>query len=189
MKISIKHDLDKVAKKLSKIQQEVIPKAARSALNKTATQLTTNAARSISQKTGMKVGQVKKHLLKIRAQANRLQAEVIAKRYAPNLIEYMTAAQIKQAMQRKGQGIKAKAWRKTKVYRGSFVGRGKNSGKLLVLARRSSASNAKLKALSGPSVPRTFIEKEINRALRDVVRTRWPKNFDADLKFYLSKIG
>lgn len=188
MQIILKADIKKVTKQLTRIQKKAIPKATKRALNRTAAQVRTEAARAISKKTGMKVGQIKKHLIKINAQFNKLTAEVVAKKYSPNLVEYMTASQIKRAMARKGAGVRAKAWRTNKEYRGSFVGRGKNSGKTLVYARTGSSRNAKLKALYGPSVPRTFIEKEVMRALKRTARVRFQKNFEADLKYYISKL-
>ncbi len=188
MEISIRHDFKKLQKDLSRIEKRVIPKAAKRALNKTAQQVKTHAAREISKKTGIKVGVVKKHLLKINAQFNSLTAAVIAKKYAPNLIEFMTAAQINRAMQRKGKGVRSRAWRKTKEYRGTFVGRGKGSGKLLVFSRTGPSRRSPIEAKPGPSIPRTFIQTEVMRSMKLKIARQFPKNFSADLKYFISKI-
>lgn len=188
MEISISHDFKKLTRDLNRLQKKIIPKAAKRALNRTASQVKTLAAREISKETKMKVGQVKKHLTKISAQNNKLTSVVIADRYSPNLIEYMTQGQIKSAMARKGAGVKSRAWNKTKEYKGAFIGRGRSSGKLLVFSRTGSKRSSKVKSLKGPSVPRTFIDKQIIKVLDKHARSRFLINFEADLKYYISKI-
>ena len=188
MEINISHDFKKMTRDLHRLQKQAIPKAASRALNRTSEQVRIQAARSISKATGIKVSVVKKRLIKRKAGFNKLTAVVIAGKYAPNLIEFMTPGMIKRAMARKGTGVRSKAWKKTKEYRGSFVGRGKGSGKLLVFKRTGSSRKAKLKAMPGPSIPRTFVGQQIIKHLKSVASTRFKINFEADLNYYISKI-
>jgi hypothetical protein len=188
MEISIKHDLHKITKHLNDLQKQVVPQAAARALTRTADQVMTAAAKSISAETGIKQSTVKKHLIRIKAHRNKLQAEVVAKKYAPNLAEFMSGTQISQSLDRKGKGVKAKAWGKRKEYPHTFIGRGKNSGKMLVFARTSDKRTARLKTIYGPSIPQTFIQRHVHDALVKLAHERWQVNFDADLKFYLSRL-
>lgn len=195
--LDIKADLSAIRRQLRSLSSDILPKAAATALNKTAVNVRTEASRSISKQTGMKVGAVKKRIIIKRARRMALIADVIGRKYAPNLINYVRKSQAntRSFRRKKGrgknrafahEGVIARAWNKRKVYDGSFIGRSK-AGKLLVFAREGDERKP-IKPVYGPSLPRTFIKKETEKVMRAVAQRRWVINIEREVRFRLSKL-
>lgn len=187
--LNVKADIKQAQRYLSKVEKVAVRKAAARALNRTAQQVRTQAIRDIAKETAIKQKNVRQAVrLSVKAKANSLHSIVEARGKTINLIEFVTPARKKVGAFRKQKGVRARAWGKSKVYRGTFIGSGKNSGKLLVFSRTGKGRKSPIEAKYGPSVPRTFVQNKIMQQIKTTAGKRWPINFAADLKFYLGKV-
>ncbi|MCS6946257.1 MAG: phage tail protein [Steroidobacteraceae bacterium] len=167
--ISVKVDIDRARAQLLLTQRE-IDKAAQMALNRTAQKTSTQAVRTISRETGLKPSRVRKAIRIKRASSRyRLIAEVLAFPFAPNLIEF--------AARQTRAGVSANAWGKRKIYPRTFIIRRWNK-----VYKRLTKKRFPLKSIRGPSVPKTFASRIIQAAMRQVVRTEFPKEFASALR-------
>jgi len=88
------------------------------------------------------------------------------------------------------KGVSAKVWGKRRVYKGAFIGSGRNSGKQLVFARTSGATKSgkkRIKALHGASLPREFHRGDMEKIFNKKIKTRFPILFKRALDFHLMK--
>lgn len=177
--LKVSFDAGPTKKYLDNIQKKVVRQALTRSLNKTLDQVKTQASRDIAGAMGMKVGAVKKRLKKIRAGRDRLSAVMRADHYAPNLIEF-GARQLKK-------GVSHKAWNRRQRQKGVFIIPGKHSGKGVVVARRGKGRTP-LKTIYGPTLRNTFVKDRILKAMKAKAGENWKRNFDADFKYYLSKV-
>lgn len=184
---SVTTNLKEITRQLNKIERSLIPKANVTALNKTADNVKTKAVQEISKITGFKQKIVRKQIKIFRASRTNFLARLIAIGEAVNLIEFVTPAKTNAKAFRKRKGVTAKAWGKTKEYKGTFIAPGKSSGKFLVFAR-TSKGRYPIEAKWGPSVPHTFIKDKVNKAMKAVISIRFPKHFDQALRFHLSRL-
>ncbi len=190
---SVKGDVKEVTRYLNSLERKVVPAATVSALNKTISGVRTESSREIKKETGLKSGYIKKRLKIVRARRGRYTAKINALPGAPNLIEFVRVG--RQLMGRPGKrtkrsregGVRAKAWNKSKVYKGSFIGSGKNSGKPLVYVR-TGKGRYPIKALHGPSVPRTFMQRKVERVMEKEARRRFRKNFTHEIRWRISRL-
>jgi len=186
--LNIKLDVSQVKRELWYIQNKVIDKAAARSINRTASKIQTIARREVAKKIGLPQKKFKKNLvINIKASQRSLFAQVTAKGKEFNLIEFVTPSKKKVGAFRKKKGVIAKPYRKKKEFKGAFIGRGKNSGKLLVF-RRKGKKRTSIKAMYGPSIPKTFIQKEIVKVLKRVAGDTWKKEFAHNLKYYLGLV-
>ena len=165
--------------------------AATTALNKTITSVKWKATKIIAAKTGLKQKTIRARLIIRKAIRNRLIAEVKANpRKITNLIEFVSAAKSKPGAFRKKPGVTAKVWARKKEYKGTFIGRGKNSGKLLVFKSGENQSGKRSSvAVRGPSIPMTFLTKEVEKVMVDVAGSEWRKHFDVQMRRQLGRRG
>jgi len=173
MQISVEADIKAATQGLLLLERD-INTAAVAALNKVAVTARAQAARSISQQSGLPVNQVRERVPLARANRYTLEAAISARKYAPNLIRY-SARQTKP-------GVSANAWRQRKVYRGTFIA---NKGRTVFA--RVGPERLPIKAVYGPSVPRTFIKDETLRAISTTVATRFPLELERALRALLRK--
>ena len=186
--LDIKLDVKEVKRYLNRVQHGAVDKAAARSINRTASKVQTISRREVAKQIGLAQKKFKKNLaISVKANKNRLFAKVAAKGKEFNLIEWVTPAKKKVGAFRKKHGVIAKPYRKKKEYKGAFIGRGKSSGKLLVF-KRLNQKRSSIKAMYGPSVPKTFIQKEIVKQMNKVAEKTWKKEFDQNLKYYLGKI-
>jgi hypothetical protein len=193
--VDISADFSRVEKMLGSLSSKILPKAAASAMNRTAASVRGEAVKVISKSTGIKQKEVRRRVDVRRANLRRLTAVVVARRYAPNLIEYVARSQqnVKTFRRRlrggryKYKGVISRAWGEREVYDGTFIGRSGRNGRLVVL-RRSDKKASGVVGVSGPSVRRTFIEEQVERVMRATAAKRWRVNIDRELKFRLSKL-
>ncbi|MFQ5510182.1 MAG: phage tail protein, partial [Leptospirillia bacterium] len=146
------------------------------------------SVRAVSRATSLKQKRVREAVvIAVKARRTNLVAVIQARRKGINLIEFVTKGKRVPGSFRRKAGVSAKAWGDRKVYKGAFVGRGRNSGKPLVFARTSTQPRP-LKTIHGPSIPRTFVQEEINRVMVVTAKRRWPIEFDRALRFALSRM-
>jgi len=178
--LSILLDTSSARQYVKKIQKQVVPKATVRSINRTLDQVNVRVARIIAKEMGMKVGAVKKRLKKIKATRGRFVAKLRPHHWTPNLIEF-------GARSLKNKGVSHKAWGNRQKTRGAFIGKGRTSGKRLVYAR-TTENRYPIKALYGPTLRKTFIEDRIMKVMKMMAKGRFPKNFNADFRYYLSKV-
>ena len=186
--LDIKLDVKEVKRYLNDVQHKAVDKAAARSINRTASKIQTVARREVAKKVGLPQKKFKRNLaISVKASQHRLFAQVKAKGKELNLIEWVTPAKKKIGAFRKKPGVTSKPYRKKKEFKGSFIGRGRNSGKLLVF-QRVGKKRSDIKAMYGPSIPKTFIQKEIVKVLKQIAGDTWKKEFAHNLKYYLGRI-
>lgn len=176
LKVDVQMDMASLTRALNAIERDAIRPAAVQALNRVARTVKSRAVKAISAETGMKQASIR-DLIAIR-QATKLGliAEVSASRHAPNLIHY-SARQTKR-------GVSASAWRKRKVYKGTFIA---NKGRTVF--RRVGKGRLPIKPVFGPSLPRTFINKTTHAVMTRTINERFPVEFNAALINQLRRRG
>lgn len=185
MQISFKSEIQQLTKDLNSVRASAIPRATVQALNRTALGVRTDAVKDVRAKTGITATNVRKALEIIQATQNKPAAVVDAKTgRARNLINYVTPSTRRPGYYNKrlkrggykSHGVQARAWGQRKTYKGTFIGRGKDSGAYLVFARTGQARTP-IKSILGPSVRSEFIKDDMQRKLRGYAAVRFDKNF------------
>ena len=179
LRVDVKADIKAALRELNRVQREQVPKAAARALNTTATQAQGAAVKELAAETGLKQKDVRAAMHRTRATWRNLVAAVVATGRAVNLIRF--TRQTRDAA-RKGAGVRANAWGKSRVYRGTFIG---NQGRTVFV--REGEARLPIKAVHGPSIPREMAREKVLKHLDQTIRTRWPINFARELKYYLSR--
>lgn len=172
MKISITHDLDKLAKTMQR-QREDMAKIVVSTLNKTVGNTEVAVRKDVAKATGLAQGKIKPHLSVNKANRTRMEAAITTSKPTFNLIRFATPAAVKNY--RKTKGLKAKAWGKAaRVFPGVFIG---NKGRTAFIRE-----GKKIRGAHGPSIPRAMASKKIAAHAREVIATRWDVNFRSQMK-------
>lgn len=185
--VNIKAEIKDATRFLSRLEKKAVPRAAAQALNRTAKAVNTQVVRAISNETNIKPQRkVRSAISLYKASGLRLEAKLRAWPRRINLVEFVAPSQRQPGAFRKRPGVRAKAWGQSKVYEGSFLGRGRNSGKVLVFARKGQQQYP-IKALHGPSIPRTFVQNNMMEIMHRTTRERFRKEFDRALKFGLRR--
>ena len=84
------------------------------------------------------------------------------------------------------RGVSAKVWGKRKIYRGAFIGGGRNSGKRLVF-KKLKDNPKRIEALHGASLPREFHRQDMESIFKKKIKTRFQILFKRALDFHLMK--
>jgi len=174
LEISIKHDLKRLRKRLSSLSDKVVVNITNQALNAAGKKMLTKSSRLVRDASGIAIGKVKKNV-KLR-RSNRSQLRVIitaSRRKSNNLIEFVVPSKVKVGAFKKKAGVAAKGFgrKKAKIHKGTFIVRGRNSGKLIVVSRKSgSTGNRKSswsKTIYGPNIQKIFIKDKNSKATLD----------------------
>lgn len=182
-KLDVRADISRFERKLGALQRQVVPLSAAQAVNKALTSARGEAVKMLSAETGLQQKRVRDKVSLVKANRNTLRGMIDAREgKALNLIEWVTPGRRNPRSFKKGKGVVASAWGKTKTYAGSFIGSGRNSGKQLVFARTGPTRKAPLKALVGPSIRREFVKTKIIEALNRIARARFLTEFKAALR-------
>jgi len=173
-------EIESAARELNRLQRKAIPAATKGALNKTATQVRTVVKRDIAKTVGLPQKTIAPSFKIFKSSTQSLRATVQASGKALNLIRF------KAKQTRKG--VAAKAWGKRKLYPGTFIA---NKGRTVFKRSRvrgSRVSRLPIEAVHGPSVPREFIRARVQRAMQQVVSTKFPQIFRNQIEYRLSKL-
>jgi len=180
MTFTVKHDLDKLNKKLYGFEKNLAAKAGGQAINRTMATVRSRAVKAISAETSVKQKELRANISIASKASNRtLKATLSAvEAKAKNLIHFVSPAQRNANTFRrrvskgfKHPGVKAKAWGKSKHYDGTFIGTGRG-GNLRVFKRTSGAS-LPLQAVYGPSPRLTFDSSKIEGVMKRTVAERF----------------
>lgn len=176
VQLTIKHDLKRLRKQMRTLPKKQITPITNRALNHAGKKVVTKAVKNIAKKSGIKPQRkVRDRIRLTKSNFHTLRVVVSVSKKVINLIEFVTPAKRKVGAFRKKKGVTAKAWGKKPEYNSTFIGRGRNSGKALVLAR--DGDTGKVKAIHGPIVSNLFINKAINRLLRTAGRKEFLKEW------------
>ncbi|WP_406828127.1 phage tail protein [Microbulbifer sp. ARAS458-1] len=193
--ISIKDDLHLLEKKLGRMGQRIVPKAASQAINRALKSVNSSAIKEVAAETSVKQKDIRQAHKLYLARRTRLQASIdAAKARARNLIEYVRPAQRKagyfNSRSKRGKfkapGVKAKAWGKTKTYSGTFIARAPQ-GQLLVFARKG-PGRTPLKGVAGPSPRGTFVSQRLEQVMERKARERIPIELTRSIQNELRKL-
>ena len=192
IELQVKDDIAKLQKKYAHLGN-VVTKAANRSLNRTATAVQTLAVREISKATNIKPARKVKEVFSIvKSNFSTLTAIVKARRKPLNMIEFVALSKRRVGAFDKQAGVVTKAWGRTLVRRGTFIARGKNSGKLLVVRIRSGGAGPRggtgVKAVPGPSIPMSFLRKEIQKAVVAHGRKVFIKNMTHELNRAIERL-
>lgn len=174
--IDIQSNIKEATKYLSDVQRKVIPKATVTSLNKTARTVFKEVKRDVSKDIGLKQKEVAERMYLRKAHKNSQYASIGVRSRYFNLIRFK-AKQFKR-------GVKAKAWGKTKTYRGTFIG---NDGRT-VFTRRTKR-RLPLKGVVGPNPAVEFERRMKNPQFNRRVVNRFEKVFAHELAFRLSRLN
>ena len=121
---------------------------------------------------------IQKGLKKDKARRGDEEYSIFIKSRYKNVIEF-GARQTKR-------GVSAKVWGKRKIYRGAFIGGGRNSGKRLVF-KQAEDNPKRAVALHGASLPREFHRQDMEKIFKKKIKTRFLILFKRALDFHLMK--
>ena len=178
MEVKVNSNFKKALRDIGNVPRKYVQKAMVTALNKVGAEVFTQAKRELRDATGLKAGVVAKGLKKDKARRGDEEYSIFIKSRYKNVIEF-GARQTKK-------GVSAKVWGKRRVYKGAFIGSGRNSGKQLVFGKSKRKKN-KLKALHGASLPREFHREDMAKIFNKKIKTRFPILFKRALDFHLMK--
>jgi len=164
-KISVRADVKKTKRSLSRLQRTVLPASINGALNKTAKKVQTKAIKLVSKEVGLPQKEIRAHFSIVKSNFTTLRAIVISRRRAYSLYRF-------QARQTK-DGVTANAWGQRKTYKHAFIVRNQ-----FVAIRKKGGG---LKALHGPSIPVEHSKDPITRAQSLVVGVDFPLIFRREL--------
>lgn len=202
MQLSFESDIKRLSHDLNKIKASAIPKATTQALNKTVKGVQSDLTKMLSKVTGIKQKDVRADLKVTTATKARQIAKVDSRTgRAKNLINFVTNSHKRpnhfnaklgkgKSRRYRAKGVKARAWRNSKTYSGTFIGTGKN-GATLVFKRASGITRigkGKLKSISGPSIRQEFQRQRTKAFMQAKARQRFTKEMSRSVKFQLSKV-
>ena len=178
MEVKVNSNFKKALRDIGNVPRKYVQKAMVTALNKVGAEVFTQAKRELKDATGLKAGVVAKGMKKDKARRGDEEYSIFIKSRYKNVIEF-GARQTKK-------GVTAKVWGKRRIYKGAFIGSGRNSGKQLVFGKSKRKKN-KLKALHGASLPREFHRQDMPKIFNKKIKTRFPILFKRVLDFHLMK--
>ena len=161
MEVKVNSNFKKAPRDIGNVPRKYVQKAMVTALNKVGAEVVTQAKRELKEATGLKAGVVAKIIKKDKARRGDETYSIMIKSKYLNLIAF-TARQTKR-------GVSAKAWGKRKIYRGAFIGSGRNSGKQLVFKKRKDDPK-RIEALHGASLPREFERQDMAKLFNKKIK-------------------
>ncbi len=187
MYVSVKADISQALAKLDRVRDDVKEKAIVRALNKTATQVKTQAAREIRDAGyNLKVAEIKRAIAIVRASPSYIQAIVKAIGKPIGLINY-AARQVA-----KGVSVNVKDGRKLiphafiatmpSGHKGVFMRVGQGHKKL-VRGGKVVWHGLPINELYGPSIPSAFINKTVQAALIAAVKEKFPRILKHEIEY------
>ncbi len=189
--VNVKTEINQALAKLSGIRKDVLDKAISRALNKVADQAKVQASREIIDcGYKLKSATVKKSIVVRHAGQGQLEARVKASGKPIPLINY-------NARQKSG-GVEVSVKEGRKLIKGAFIGT-MPTGHVGVFQRiggghKKVTKNGKeywsglpIKQLYGPSIPAAFANQKVQSALIALVKERFPRIFEHELRFAIRK--
>jgi hypothetical protein len=201
--IDVRADLRQVAARFSgEVQAQMRPAIVR-ALNRTATTTRGQASREIRAVYNIKASAIREQIKLIRARRDNLTALLVASGKRIPLVDF-TGQILPSARTRKPVYVRVKRAGGRKIVRHAFIAK-MASGHIGVFLRkqpgspnfapvyrsgriRSRGSDLPIAELSTLSLPQAFTNKQVLVALERVARTRFPLEFERELRFRASRL-
>ena len=180
--ISVKSNIDRVAREFRGMDKKVVNKAVVTALNKMGKELKTLTKREIVSSTGLKAGTVARRITMKKATWNRPVVAIHVKGRHFNLIE-------SGAKEVKG-GISHKAWGRRTKTKGGFIMDGAGGNRIVVKrirGQKTSTGKDKLKGMYGASASVEFFRSGVDETLKARVALKFPKLLRTALDFQFRK--
>jgi hypothetical protein len=187
MFVSVSTDISGALEKFRTVREDVRDKAVVRALNKTGQQVKTQAAREIrGAGYNVKIGEIKKSINLIRANATTLTAIVKARGKPIGLIQYGARAI--------SSGVSVQVKNGRKVIKHAFIATMPSGHKGVFLrvgvGHRKVIKGGKvtwhglpIQELFGPSIPSAFINKTVQQALAAAVREKFPRLLKHEIEY------
>ena len=148
------------------------------ALNKVGAEVVTQAKKELAGATGLKQKVVNKKITKDQARKGDEEYSIFIKSRYLNVIEF--------GAKKTKKGVSANVWGKRRIYRGAFIGSGRNSGKRLVF-KKLKDDPKRIEALHGASLPREFHRQDMEKIFKKKIKTRFPILFKRAVEFQMLK--
>ena len=178
MEVKVNSNFKKALRDIGNVPRKYVQKAMVTALNKVGAEVVTQAKKELAGATGLKQKVVNKGISKDKARRGDHEYSTWIKSRYKNVIEF-GAKQTKK-------GVSANVWGKRKIYRGAFIGGGRNSGKRLVF-KKLKDNPKRIEALHGASLPREFHRQDMEKIFKKKIKTRFPILFKRAVEFHLMK--
>ena len=177
MEVKVKTNIKEAMRQLRNVPKKYVPKSMVIALNKVGAEVVTQAKKELAGATGLKQKVVNKKINKDQARKGDHTYSISIKSRYLNAIEF-GAKQTKK-------GVSAKIWNNRKIYKGAFIGSGRNSGKQLVF--KKSKRKKGIEAVHGASLPREFERQGMAKIFNKKIKTRFPILFKRAVEFQMMK--
>ena len=187
--LSVESDIKSLRRGLHALERQVVPEATVRTLNRVADSAKVASASHIAPQMGSRQAGIKRRIETRRASFKRLWATLVASDRPLHLIEFVVGSR-KPTQQPGGKRgpVKAKAWGKTKTYRGAFIAPRKKGSSSTEVYVRKSGKRLPLKMLFGPGIMQLFKQRENAAIMETKVKERLPVEFTQNLAFYLSRL-
>lgn len=180
MDYRVKSNIDQVVRDLRAVNSKVIDKAVVRTLNRVIASCKSAGVKAIAKETGIKQKTVRPKIDIEKANFLRQEAHAVPMGRPFRLVHFnavQTAA-----------GVSANAWGVKRVYPHTFLadvaaGTGRTQGVFV----RKTKERYPIRQLYGPGIKQTFAKPHILKVLENKADERFNKEFEANLKFYMSK--
>lgn len=177
LKVDVRDDIKRAQRELGLYGKDVNDKATMRAVNRAGTKARTIAVRSVSKAMGLKGKDVRSESTLSKASRSRLFAILKLSGRPLPLIRF-SATQTKK-------GAAARAYGKRRVYPGTFIATD-SIGRERVF-KRTGADRLPIRQLYGPGIAKTFMESEVQSAVRAAIRVEFLKEFKRQLGMLASR--
>ncbi|MDH5189031.1 MAG: phage tail protein [Rhodospirillaceae bacterium] len=180
MQLNVRMEVEAVRKMLKESQRKILPKVVGYALNETARTVQKIGIKLIADDIGIKQKLVRQQLKIRRATWRNLSGSVEANgRRLPV------------------SALKARAGFGGVTYQGKGGGRRKVPGGFMATMsnghtgafKRQFKNRLPIYELHGPSIPHVFVQRRMDKAMRETAQHRWPVVFQRELKYRLNQAG
>ena len=178
MEVKVNSNFKKALRDIGNVPRKYVQKAMVTALNKVGAEVVTQAKKELAGATGLKQKVINKGISKDQARRGDEEYSIWIKSRYKNVIEF--------GAKKTKKGVTANVWGKRRIYRGAFIGSGRNSGKRLVFKKRTD-NPKKIRALHGPSLPREFHRQDMESIFKKKIKTRFPILFKRAVEFQMMK--
>ena len=180
MRLDVQSDVTQVTRMLNDLAQKNVPIAAARALNKTITNVRTEASRAIRIERALSAKVVKAALNTSKATRYKLTASLTASGRPIPLREYAARETLKGVTVKVSPGAR----KRIKVNGNAAFLIDKYGGHVFV---RTTNERLPIEKRYGPSIPSTFLKGAVVKAFTKVGSDNWPKRFQEELNYELSK--
>ena len=177
MEVKLNSTIQKAIISVGDVHRKYTKSALVTALNKVGKEALSRAKEELAGATGLTQARANKGLTPSKAKQSDPEYSFKIKSRYLNIIEF-------KGKQTK-KGVTDNAWGKRKLYRGSFIGSGRNSGKQLAFRRVKDSK--RIEALHGASLPREFHRKDVMAILEKKIKTRFPILLKRAVEFQIMK--